>query len=459
MLSKSIFPVVVIAIAPPAVSASPRVLTASLNQVFPVPAAVWVIEAAVNAASAVTSLALYMVTAPKGVAPTIPSKSMSPVPAVNPRVSVCVFVPVKVLPKVIVPGPVPVLKTTLAPKVTGPSKVRSLTVVMPPPRVIVPEVSTVRYSSVIPAPVAGNETAPVPLLIVKPSTPAVVALMPAPPTLLKSTSLLVEVMVMSLPKVTAPVRPTTSTSVAVRFPLNVVVPDVVKVKVPSGSVPPIVPTVIVSSVALSVKLSSLEPTPSPSTVPKVILPPLVAIVIVPVLSNVIAPPVIDTLPVPPPAPSVEISLFRVVPLTLVTVRYSSAVAPTVDNSTKSPAVIVNDSVPAPVPVTAPLNKTLPLFEVNVISAPTIAVPVPIVASPAVVIFPLRAIAPLVETLKEAGAVAEPMTPRVIAPLSVWAVKLYAPSNVRVFMLTALAPVAATVTLSPRFISKAAPVLS
>ncbi len=137
---------------PPAVSLAPLVLTAPLNQVSPV-AVVLVMEAAVNAPSAVTFLALFIVTAAKGVTPpTIPPKLISPVLAVNPRVSDAV-VPFNVLPNEIVPGPVPVLKTTLEAKVTGPSRVISLIVVILSLREIVPVVVADKLVNAVAAPI------------------------------------------------------------------------------------------------------------------------------------------------------------------------------------------------------------------------------------------------------------------------------------------------------------------
>jgi len=61
------------------------VVTAPLNVVVPVPA-FWVIEAAEKLDDAPMFLALLMVTAPKGVEPTVEEKRISPPPAVRLRV-------------------------------------------------------------------------------------------------------------------------------------------------------------------------------------------------------------------------------------------------------------------------------------------------------------------------------------------------------------------------------------
>jgi hypothetical protein len=102
------------------------VLTSPVNVVVPAPA-VWLIETAFRAASAVTFVALLIVSAPRREpVPTAPSKSIFPVPAsrfsANP--------PSSVLLKAIVPAPLPVEMVTAAMSVVAETKVTLSSVVV-----------------------------------------------------------------------------------------------------------------------------------------------------------------------------------------------------------------------------------------------------------------------------------------------------------------------------------------
>ena len=204
-----------------------------------------------------------MVTTPRSlVPPTIPSKSMLPVPAVRPRVSVWSVVPSRVLANVIVPAPVSVFKVVAAVSVVAPRSISVLVVATVP--------------ATLTAPAAASKP-PVNVLLSVASLPMVVV-----PVFKKLVSL--SITFVAPCSVTAYPRPKVIMSLLTTLPANVtapVAPAMSDCNVRSKS-PPIEATLIAPVPLFNVELAVIVVAPKSiwvsvvATVPDTLTAPAVA---------------------------------------------------------------------------------------------------------------------------------------------------------------------------------------